>query len=86
MKRAQGKSPNDQQHDDVTLEAYIHAARHAYQLLNDVRQDLIVLRGDGVLHMSEEVRHDADVSICGKLTAAQALLAGVVRFHEEGRV
>ncbi len=73
---------NAQRHNDVALEAYIHAARSAMELLRSTHQDMIVLRGD----VDDELREDADLSALGKLTAAEAALAGAVRYHETGSV
>ena len=69
---------NEQRHDDVALETYIQASRCALELLHNVRQDLIVLRSD----VDSESREDADLCALGKLTAAEAVLSGAVRFHE----
>lgn len=76
------RDPNEQQRDDIALETYIEAGRLALQALEDARRELVVLRSD----VAEEERHDADVSMCGKLNAATAAISGAIRYHEEGRV
>lgn len=82
MNDANGRDLNQQQHDDIALETYIEAGRMALFALEDARRELVVLRSD----VSGEERHDADVSMCGKLNAAAAAISGAVRYHEEGRV